>query len=699
MAERGEHILVQLRRGWTNRMVWSCILLAAAFLVASVAIFLKIFDGKAIWIPVFAGLSGILSYLLFYSPITSADVASYLDKVLPAAEDSASLWLKPEQELNYFEQRQISKLEKQFPAEVEMPAMLRRKWKAALSAFGAAVLLATMIFFIPRNVQGVGEGMGIRPTKPREVRLPGISEVSISITPPAYTGRSSRKQDVFQVEVEEGGTVQWMLTTSSPADSMMLVFNDRTVLPLTPSGDRTIWKGMMPVRSSGFYQVKLGKELSTYYPVMMVRDLAPEITVHAPAPNSTIEPGMAYRIMIDASVSDDYGVAAASLFATIASGSGESVAFREQRIPFGGFVPGKLRYQLKKLIDLAQLNMAAGDELYFYLSAVDNRNQEKRSDVFIVRIEDTAQLMSLEGLSSGIDLRPEFFRSQRQIIIETEQLLKDQDKLSKEAFDAKSNDLGADQKLLRLRYGKFLGEETDVEIGGEHGEEGHEEGHEEEGGNPLDRYTHNHDNAEDATFFDAETKKQLKATLAEMWKSELQLRMLKPRAALPFEYKALRLLKDLQQSTRAYVSKTGIKTTPLDPVRRLTGDLAGIRQPEMVRTVKPGDDRKELMQQALGVLEQLRGGGKLSANDVLTLQNAGSQVSVNAAQDPKTYLPVLTSISRILQNKFTDADLELAGKGMLQLAGPAGPVPVKKRAGPSQKLSEQYFKKIAAIDE
>jgi hypothetical protein len=38
-------------------------------------------------------------------------------------------------------------------------------------------------------------------------------------------------------------------------------------------------------------------------------------------------------------------------------------------------------------------------------------------------------------------------------------LLKDKDSISVEKFNNRSNDLGIDQKLLRLRYGKFLGEE------------------------------------------------------------------------------------------------------------------------------------------------------------------------------------------------------------------------------------------------
>jgi hypothetical protein len=680
-------------------MLVSCLVLAAALTIVGATVIFIFFPAAWIWIVGVAALSGILSFLFFYKPIAAKEVASYLDKFLPVAEDSSSLLLKPENDLNYFEKRQVNKLESHLPVEIEMPTGIQRNWRISLSAFAAAILFASIIFLIPRSSISPVTG-GVNGTaKPAEVRLPGISGLTIRIKPPTYTGRPSRTQDIFHIEVEEEGRVEWTIKTTSPTDSMVLLFNDRSVLTLRPSVDRMNWSGEMNIRASGFYQVKLGKELSEFYPIDMIRDQLPEITVHAPASNSTVEPGMAYRTMVDVSVNDDYGVSATALFATIASGSGESVAFREQRIPFGGFSPGKLRYHLKKLIDLSQLKMAAGDELYFYVSALDNRNQEKRSDIFIVRIEDTAQLMSLEGMSSGIDLRPEFFRSQRQIIIETEQLLKDQGKISQEAFNNKSNDLGTDQKLLRLRYGKFLGEETDAEIGGGHEEEGHEEGHEQEGQNALDRYTHMHDNAEDATFFDAETKKQLKATLAEMWKAELQLRTLKPRDALPFEYKALRLLKNLQQSTRAYVSKTGIKTVPLDPAKRLTADLSGIQQPIMVRKAMPAAENSMVIRQALGVLEQLRGGEQISGQSVLTLQNTSMQISEKAAADPSKYLPVLTSVNRITKNKFSVADLDVAGKGLLQMIDKRDLVPVKTKGGPVQKLSDQYFKKISAIND
>ena len=65
----------------------------------------------------------------------------------------------------------------------------------------------------------------------------------------------------------------------------------------------------------------------------------------------------------------------------------------------------------------------------------------------------------------GVDLMPEYFRSQRQIIIDSEKLLREKKGIAKETFNARSNSLAYDQKVLRLRYGEFLGEEFESGIG------------------------------------------------------------------------------------------------------------------------------------------------------------------------------------------------------------------------------------------
>ena len=119
----------------------------------------------------------------------------------------------------------------------------------------------------------------------------------------------------------------------------------------------------------------------------------------------------------------------------------------------------------------------------------------------------------------------------------------------------------------------------------------------------------------------------------------------------------------------------------------------------MIRKATPGEEKKFVVQRALGVLEQLRSGEKIAGPAVLMLKDASVQVSEKAAIEPATYLPVLTSISKILKNKFNEVDVDMVGRGLLDIMNKAELVPVKTKAGPGQKLSDQYFKKISAIDD
>jgi endonuclease/exonuclease/phosphatase family metal-dependent hydrolase len=64
---------------------------------------------------------------------------------------------------------------------------------------------------------------------------------------------------------------------------------------------------------------------------------------------------------------------------------------------------------VQKLIDLPALNMEPGDELYFYVQAQDTHQQQSRTDVFTVAIQDTAELLSMDGVLSGANIKPEFF--------------------------------------------------------------------------------------------------------------------------------------------------------------------------------------------------------------------------------------------------------------------------------------------------
>jgi hypothetical protein len=212
----------------------------------------------------------------------------------------------------------------------------------------------------------------------------------------------------------------------------------------------------------------------------------------------------------------------------------------------------------------------------------------------------------------------------------------------------------------------------------------------------LDKYTDKHDNAEDAGFFDPALKTQLKATLTEMWKAELQLRLYKPQDALPFAYKALRLLKDLQQKSRAYVAKTAYNPASLKLEKRLSGDLSKIIQPVNKQDIKPGTDQFENLKKAVGVLEQLKISSKISSGDEHVLALANQQLSARASAQPGIYLSALSAMRRILSanQNIKMNDIALVETAIQKTLLSAKKIPVATQSSADMGLAQDYYKNL-----
>jgi Domain of unknown function (DUF4175) len=667
------------------------------------------------------------------------DVARYLNKQLPELEESCGLFLRPAGDLGPLEKWQIARTETKL-APLRSPRPLYRKLLVAAWMLLAAVILSAGIAmdgsaYGRRSAAPAANGIGTVAEKP----APGIQSIAIRIIPPAYTGRAVRRQEKdLNLRVEDGGLLNWEVQTTGFVRSLQFIFNDSVRLALRAADPKhTLWRASRSAAHSGFYQLDLDGRLSALYTIEVVKDEPPHITIETPKPYTVLDIGESMTIPLVVKLRDDYGIADAAVVATIASGNGEAVKFKEQTIRFGRIFPGdQPYYDLRQVMDLSALGLRPGDELYFYCRAKDNRGQESRSDMYIISLPDTAQLMSLQGLTAGVDIKPEYFRSERQIIIETEQLLKEKDSVPMQQFNNRSNGLGIDQKLLRLRYGKFLGEEAEEGERGGDGEEdprkpgtgGKKESSGDAGGGAqpdgfgdakkiLDAYTDKHDNAEDASYFEPAVKEQLKATLTEMWGAELRLRTFKPREALPYAYKALRLLKDLQQKSRAYVAKTGLRVTPLDPAKRLAGKLDDISPPVERQTPGQGSSPapEQVLRIALGLVEQADGmaarGGGMGKGSVEILRGASRRLGSEAARRPVEYLAGYQAMRRILDEGGgagaaatpgaarvprgpVAADALLVGQAIRKLLPDAEPSPSAGRAPADEGLSQLYFSHI-----
>jgi len=472
---------------------------------------------------------------------------------------------------------------------------------------------------------------------------------------------------------------------------------------------------------------------------------------------------------------DDYGLTRAELVLTLAQGQGEAVKFRELRRDLSAGLragsstgpsgnrdadPGanpnttsnadsngpSRQATVTSLLDLRALGLAPGDELYAYLTAQDNHGQTTRSDTYLVQWQDTAAAAAALTMGLGVSTAPAYFRSQRQLIIDTEKLLAERPKRSAADFARRANELGQDQQTLRLRYGKFLGEEAEKGLGtaptgrasappspiaeddatagpapvapahDEHGPDDHDE--HDHGAPPAslrrasptaetdaltEPYAHRHDDAETADFLEPAVKVKLHAVLDEMWAAELRLRTGQPAAARPYEYRALRLLKEVQQQTRAYVRKAGIVLAPPPEAGlRLSGDLTGAAAPRRQATV-PAPATQPAVRAALRALTKLAGPSSASvatAGETVAhaLDGAAPALATAALARPALYLSALAALRRLsaaarANSPPRPADLTLTQRALTDLLPP--PAPAMSPPAAPDRLARRYWQELA----
>ena len=174
---------------------------------------------------------------------------------------------------------------------------------------------------------------------------------------------------------------------------------------------------------------------------------------------------------------------------------------------------------------------------------------------------------------------------------------------------------------------------------------------------PMKAFVHNHDNAEEATFFDQSIKAKLKAALTLMWDAELQLRLYEPAKSLPTQYKILNLLKEISNDSRIYVHRTGFDPPPLKEEMRLTADLDEVTTSTNHHTDVVGR-KYPAISQALLLAEQILENKKdaLSKRESQQFYKAGQELSGVVIEQPQ-YLSGLSLLKLLADQKVSSAEM------------------------------------------
>ncbi|MDX1630002.1 MAG: hypothetical protein R3345_14940, partial [Fulvivirga sp.] len=179
-------------------------------------------------------------------------------------------------------------------------------------------------------------------------------------------------------------------------------------------------------------------------------------------------------------------------------------------------------------------------------------------------------------------------------------------------------------------------EDHEAPIGGEADtEEGEEE-------SPLEKYLHEHDDPEEATLYTQSIKSMLRQAMAEMWDAELYLRLYKPEKSLPYQYKALGLIKKIKNQSRIYVHRIGFDPPPIKEEKRLTGELDEVRSSRKVSQTED-EFSYPAIREALTLIERklLDFNEPLSKEQKILFDSVGQKLAPLATAQPARYLNAL----------------------------------------------------------
>ncbi|GAA5443687.1 hypothetical protein Misp06_01865 [Microbulbifer sp. NBRC 101763] len=600
-----------------------------------------------------------------------------LDGQYPQLQDSSQLLSQQKTNLSPLQQLQRARIETALQQLLESgdrsPFGPKKLRSALTNAFGACLGLLLFVLSDSHFTGDKTETTQQNTVIPVAEKL-AIMRAATHIQPPAYTGLTAESQSL-QIDVPEQSKVEWQLELNQPVQGLeMLAETERFAFSPLGNLPSKKWQLQRTIAKADFYQLSVQFAesqilLPEIHNIRVHKDSAPEFTFEAPSLRVDTIQGSTQGIPVKVIISDDYQVSSADLLVTLASGTGENLRFREERIPLTSLQSTALstspsedkkaaRYDFT--LPIHQFSMEAGDELYWYLEARDNREPSAnvaKSQHFILRWpqEEIFGLSDSEGMA--IKILPEYFRSQRQLIIDTEALLSEREQLHPEAFRKRSEGLAYEQNLLRMRYGRFLGEEDseaehsgaeteehDDEEESEHGhshdhtEQGEHQAHGEENATPFVQRDshfqqaarivasagHQHDSSEHATLFDPQTKELLRNALNAMWSSWRDLSVIEPQASLPHQHRALRFIKEVQQASRIYLQRVGFEAPPIDESRRLSGE----REDVAPETVDSAFEQKQRAQ-VLALMAQVDAGAELDTDLLVQINELATEQSLD----------------------------------------------------------------------
>jgi hypothetical protein len=369
-------------------------------------------------------------------------------------------------------------------------------------------------------------------------------DVLVTVTPPAYTKRpASELRNPAAIDALSGSVAT--IRVHGVPDAVVRV-NGAGVPADTTGTVRTT------LTESGYVAVDAGA-LHRLLPLTVTPDARPEVRVTAPGKDLRVATANE-AIPIQVTAADDIELRSLSVRYTVVSGGGEQFTFSEGVLPADFVRSSERAWSAGASLSLKALKLEPGDALIYRAVASDARPGaagEASSDTYFVEVAGPGDV-ALEGVEMPPD-RERYALSQAMIVLKLQRLIARQAAMRRPEMEEAAAGIAAEQRAVKANFIFLLGGEIEDEV--VEAEESHE--------------------IQEGRLANQSRREIVAATLL-MTKVERALAAVSPRTALPPAQDAVRALQRAFGHSR-YLLRALPARVRLDPARRLSGDLAAVR--------------------------------------------------------------------------------------------------------------------------
>jgi hypothetical protein len=452
-----------------------------------------------------------------------------------------------------------------------------RSGRLAAAAAAVAVVFTLPIFRAAQPAHGA-QAAGRPPSS-------AAAAITIDVTSPLYTARPLRHlRDPASIEAIAGSTAVIRVTGAGAAAVRL----NGVPLPIDASGE-----ARATLLGSGSIGVE-GVGLHALVPLTVVPDAAPAVRISEPARDLRVPVSMK-EVRVRAEATDDFGLRELALRYTVVSGTGEEFAFTEGTLPASIAKASDRAWSAEATLPLAALKLGPGDVLVYRGVAADARPGaagEATSETYFVEIAGPGDV-PLEG----IDMPPERARyalSQAMIVLKIQRLIAEERRgMPRAQVGETAAAIAAEQRAVRANFVFMLGGEVEDEVVEA------EASHEIQEGRLANQ-----------------ARRDIVAATELMTTVEQALAGVDTRAALPPAQEAVRALQRAFGHAR-YLLRALPARIRIDPARRLSGDIAGVRGWQRELAPPAGDARTDTARAALADLADIAASLDAGASDRL----------------------------------------------------------------------------------